>query len=137
MLQRHQLEPKAAIEYIFGGNGKATIVGRHRRYTYEFSPSKDHELTFVSTLIGPENQTDYLYIGFLNRQGKLVAGRKGNPDHPAFHALEWYIRKADEAPEVAEQAEFWHEGICARCGHPLTNPTSIARGLGPKCATKI
>jgi len=27
-------------------------------------------------------------------------------------------------------------GICARCGRTLTNPESIARGLGPECAKK-
>lgn len=28
-------------------------------------------------------------------------------------------------------------GICARCGADLSNPESVARGLGPVCATKF
>ena len=133
---RHQLSPAAATEYMMAGHGKATLVGRETRFTFKFSHPENREVVFVALLVGSDNEADYEYLGFIGRSGLLQAGRKGNPKAPAFQALAWYIRKAEEAPEVAEQAEFWHEGVCGRCGKALTNPDSIALGLGPKCATK-
>jgi len=32
--------------------------------------------------------------------------------------------------------EFWHDGNCGRCGRTLTNPDSLATGIGPECIKK-
>lgn len=131
---RHELPPAAALTYIRGGSGSATLVGATSRYTYEFSHPKDHGCTWVSVLVGSNNEGDYAYIGFVpNGTLELVAGRKGSPGHPAFKALAWYLQKAYAAPDVARKAQFWHEGRCCKCGAKLTAPKSIERGIGPKC----
>lgn len=133
-LHRHELPPAAALTYVRGGKGAATLVGASTSYTYEFSCPQDHGCTWVSVLIGTDNSSDYAYVGFIpNNTVDLVAGRKGNPEHPAFKALAWYLNKAYHAPEVAQKAQFWHEGKCAKCGARLTAQESIERGIGPKC----
>jgi hypothetical protein len=45
---------------------------------------------------------------------------------------------ADTKMSADDAAAFGHEhGICAICGALLTNPESIARGIGPICAGRI
>jgi len=130
---QHELDPAEALAYIGAGHGRATLVGRETRYTYKFGQSEDKKLIFVKVLTGPNNETDYQYVGFINDQWKMVAGQKGNAEHGAFKALAWYIYKGNTAPETAAQAQFLHEGVCGRCGRTLTTPESIERGIGPVC----
>jgi hypothetical protein len=92
---------------------------------------------FASLLVGQNNEQDYEYLGFIkNDLGALIAGRKGNPEHPAYRALDWALRQfaADKMPE---QLEFWHEGRCARCAKVLTDPASIEAGFGPECIQHV
>lgn len=52
---------------------------------------------------------------------------------------------ADAGPELddaraqldAWQAALHAAGYCRRCGRPLTDPESVALGLGPDCARRI
>ncbi|MGI8627075.1 MAG: DUF6011 domain-containing protein [Geodermatophilaceae bacterium] len=39
-------------------------------------------------------------------------------------------------PEQADTADHAGTASCTRCGRPLRNPDSIARGMGPACASK-
>lgn len=136
-LVRHELAPAQALTYITAGRGKATLVGESTRFTYRFKAPDDHSCVWVSVLSGPENTNDYQYIGFIStRDGnspELIAGRKGKAHATSFQALAWYVNKAFHNPDVAAKAHFWHEGICGKCGRPLTVPESIERGIGPKC----
>ncbi len=43
------------------------------------------------------------------------------------------ILKFAEAPEEVMLAGARIAGICCRCGRPLTDPTSMALGIGPEC----
>lgn len=46
--------------------------------------------------------------------------------------------KADMKLTVDDAAAFGHHnGYCAICGLELSNPESVARGIGPVCITKI
>jgi hypothetical protein len=136
------LTPAAAIQYVRGGRGRATLVGRERRYTYSFGVPKGQDSPiFVRVLVGPDNTTDYEFVGSIaedRASGRLAlyAGAKGNAAHPAFAALQWWLKAAQVSSVRAMQAQFWHEGVCCRCGRVLTTPESIAAGIGPVCATK-
>jgi hypothetical protein len=45
---------------------------------------------------------------------------------------------ADRRMTLEQAAEYGHlYGVCARCGRPLTDEDSIARGIGPVCAGKF
>ena len=132
-------DPADAADFAFGGKARFTLVSKKtgNRKTFRVAQAKDNEnMFFVSLLTGSDNESDFEYIGFVKRPNLgLTAGRKGNPSHPAFVAVDWALRHI-ETGNMPEELEFWHEGRCARCARPLTDPASIERGLGPECATK-
>lgn len=129
----------AALEFAFGGNARFTLVSRKTgdRKTFRVRKAQDNDgMYFAQLLTGPDNTVDYTYLGFIKAPRKaLIAGKKGNPNHPAFIALDWALANLD-AGKMPEQLEFWHEGRCSRCARVLTDPASIERGVGPECAKK-
>jgi len=129
----------AALDFMFGGAARFTLVSKKTgaRKTFRMRKSEgEHPVYFAQLLTGPDNTADYEYIAFAKYdQPGLIAGRKGNPDHPAYRALDWALHKLGGG-EVPEQLEVWHEGRCARCARVLTDPSSIERGLGPECVNK-
>ncbi len=98
---------------------------------------------FIDMLTGPDNTHDYTYLGFWRaaNDGSLVYGHnKKGFGKQAGDLARWLTQQLNNIrPEVAlrffEQCEFWHEGRCGRCGRALTDPTSIAAGIGPVCGT--
>jgi len=143
MSHPHLIEDAAgALAFLYGGRARFTLksLSTGKRYTYRVSKAKDRDdMFFVSLLTGPDNGSDYEYIGFLKTGGgisMMIAGRKGNPNHPAYKALDWALDGLSRGIMPAK-LEFWHEGRCARCAKVLTDPVSIERGLGPECAGKV
>ena len=141
----HITDAAEAHAFIFGGKARFTLVSKAtgKRYTYRVAKAKDSDTAFfASVLTGPSNEHDYEYIGVVKTGGthsELSAGRRGNSKHPAFQGLAWTLAQIENSNPLAmpEALEFWHEGRCARCARPLTDPASIARGLGPECAGKV
>jgi len=136
-----QLEPIFRKPYILGGRATVTVVNPEsgNRYTYRVT-SKDvgsadepRTLYFVSVLTGPENERDYQFLGTIFDSEKFVHGRKSRigADAPSARAFTWVWEHLDD-----DRFEIWHEGKCSRCSRTLTDPESIERGLGPKCAEK-
>ena len=135
----------AAHQFIFGGRSRFTLVSKktEKRYTYRVAKAKDSDdMFFASLLVGQNNEQDYEYIGFVktgSTHSELIAGRKGNPNHPAFKGLSWLLSKIENSNPLTmpDDVEFWHEGRCARCGRALTDPASIEAGFGPECIGKM
>ena len=131
----------AAHEFIFGGRARFTLVSKAtgKRFTYRVAASKTNDnMFFLNLLTGSD---DYTYIGAIRTAGThsvLTAGQYGNANLPAFKGMRWLLRKIEGSSplEMPDSVEFWHEGRCAKCARPLTDPASIARGLGPECASK-
>ena len=130
----------AAKQFIFGGRARFTLVSKAtgKRYTYRMGQSKDGQMFFASLLVGQNNEADYEYLGFTKPEmnGALFAGKKGNPNHPAYRALDWALRKVF-AGKMPGPLEIWHEGRCGRCGRALTDPASIETGFGPECINHV
>ena len=131
-------DPFQAHAFIFGGKARFTLVSTKtgKRFTYRVKgkETESNPIFFANLLVGSDNTTDYEYIGY-SKGGGFASGAKGQPNHPAFKALAWaeaHFRNG----VMPDKLEFWHEGRCAKCARPLTDPVSIARGLGPECATK-
>ncbi len=123
-----------ALKFILAGNATVTLVGSQKRYTFKVStPSSKDAVRFVNLLTGPDNESDYQYLGLI-RNHVLVAGLKGSSKHPAFGAFQWTLGQL-VAGKIPAPLEIWHEGRCGRCGRKLTVPSSIATGFGPECAT--
>ena len=129
-----------ALAFAFGGNARFTLVLKKTgdRKTFRIAKAKDSDdMFFASLLTGPDNTADYTYLGFIKKpRNALISGRKGNPAHPAFIALDWALANLD-AGYMPEQLDFWHEGRCACCGRALTDPASIEAGFGPECINHI
>lgn len=139
----HELtDPSAAHEFALAGHATFTIVsrksGERRTFRAVLAPDpKPAGPWFVSLLTGPDNESDYRYLGVVWRDAKgtrFVAQAK--PGMEAAKEIAGWVFRALEAGTLTEQAEFWHEGRCGRCGRLLTDPESIARGIGPVCLEK-
>jgi len=48
-----------------------------------------------------------------------------------------YIYQKLKEKNLPEFVEFWHEGVCGKCGRKLTVPESIESGFGPECIKRV
>ena len=128
--------------FVFAGNATFTLTSSRTgtSFTYRVREGKPMgsraPKLFASVLTGPDNTSDYTYMGIVERAGEraqLVPTRASAIEvtAPSFRALEWFLQHLD-SPAV----EFRHAGKCGRCGRALTVPSSIDSGLGPECAGK-
>lgn len=125
--------------FILGGKAILTIVGQSVRYTFKVTRSDDQRAYFVSMLTGPENLTDYTYVGLLDVQTgkiKLTLKSKLTRDSQPVKAWDWTVSRV-WAGQSIEPARIYHVGRCGRCGRALTVPSSIESGFGPECAGKL
>lgn len=116
-------------------------------YTYEVrrkeASDKWPEAYFVSLLSGPNNETDYRYLGMLNPSTGYVKLTKKSccgKDAMAYRLLDRALLNIwNGQSERVEAAGFklHHEGYCGRCGRTLTVPESIESGIGPECAKHL
>lgn len=126
--------------YIFGGHGVVTLLsdktGVHHTYSF-YAPEirkPGDDIMFINTLI---DGSEWNYVGmYRNGKFKLTAKSKYKIDSAIVKGVA-YIFKMMLADYRDESMHLLHEGICCRCGRPLTNPNSIEIGIGPTCLTKI
>lgn len=115
-------------------------------YTFKVShqPAENgyRECWFVSLLTGPENTSDYTYVGLLADDNtlRLTQKSKFRPDSMPVRILSRILANlvADTADRITSAGfNLHHEGRCGRCGRLLTVPSSIESGIGPECAKRI
>lgn len=98
------------------------------------------ERLFVAVLTGSDNTSDYTYLGQILRTPhcRWEHGKKSpiGPDAPSAKAAQWYLSRLFGNGPLAD-VEVWHDGTCGRCGRDLTDPVSVARGIGPECAERM
>ena len=147
----------AIREFLFAGQAIFTIVSLKSglRFTYKVRAKKQDveelarrtaagEVTeegfvchFVNLLRGPDNTTDFAYLGVLRKPGRFFTTPKSRiTQHPASHkALVWFLEalKTERQDVFGIQLEFCHAGRCGVCGRLLTVPSSVATGIGPVC----
>ena len=134
-----------ALDFIFSGKALVTITsaksGTH--FTFKFK-EKDGDIFFVNHLWGPNNawDGDWDWTGFVKADGEgnptscLLAGKKGNPAQNSFKALSWTLAKLNQGVIPADLT-IQHNDACGMCGKALTDPISVATGLGPICRGKV
>src|ERR1700677_3387560 len=133
-------DPHRAIDYILAGNATFTLrsLASGTRYTYKVSQSQPDPqgqfVHFVGLLSGPDNESDYRYMGII-RHNEFTVTRKSqfSPETLPVKAFYWAFGQLLDN-RMPNSLEFWHEGACGRCGRKLTVPESIATGFGPECA---
>lgn len=156
MTTKAQITDAARIPVlVLAGNSTFTLVSKKTgtRFTFRVSQvdEEEHgarkELWFVSTMTGPDNNSNFAYTGIITRsnsgmyQFRRTAKSRISDQAPSYKAINWFLSAAlapiaqrTATNGALSQVEFWHEGTCARCGRKLTVPESIASGLGPECA---
>ena len=147
-ISTHQVRPfdsaQQALAFITAGRAHFTLVSKQtgKRYTYRVArpQPRDGEKAgtgplLAAVLYGQDNGSDYRYAGVVSPAGELrrTAKSKLNCDDPRFAGLQWALGNM-AAGRIPDQLEVWHEGRCGRCARRLTDPTSLAIGLGPECA---
>jgi hypothetical protein len=132
-----------ALRFIHGGSAIFTLASTKTgvRFTYKVSLSEKGDIYFVSVLNGPDNYSNYQYMGVLrigpsgNTFARTAKSRIGE-DAPSHKAFAWAYRHISRG-EMPEGLGFYHEGKCARCSRRLTDPESIRRGFGPECFGRL
>lgn len=134
------------LQYLFGGKSTFTLqsVASGERFTYQIVQSKSRPgdsrppVFFVTVLTGPDNSSDYAFVGtiFERKTYKFSPKAGFTMQSPSVKAFQWAFAKFVEGV-VPDQLEFWPTTNCARCGRPLTVPTSVHNGFGPECITKV
>lgn len=130
-----------ALAFMLAGNATFTLVSKKTgvRYTFNVSAGKNANTKgrfFVSYLTGPDNGSDYTYLGMVaDGKFRLTKASKLALDSAPVKAFGYSFLNL-LAQGTAPGVDIWHEGRCGRCGRPLTVPSSIELGLGPECAGK-
>lgn len=136
MAQAHMMtDPAAALMFVKGGKAVFTVVSKKTgtRFTYRLRESKDGMVKFGSVRKGPS----YDYLGYFKTHFfgdgiKTSAKSTHQVGSPEFAALAFTVSMLNQG-HIHPAMEFWHEGKCGCCGRALTDPVSIARGIGPDC----
>jgi len=142
--KRHKVTNTEDIKnFIFAGKAIFTIESQVTGvwYTYKLVKAKKNEnLFFVNVLRGPDNESSYTYVGLVIKEGTdlkftLTKNSKYKFDAPCVVAFSFFFKNIVKN-YIHPQMNFYHMGICGRCGKILTVPSSIELGLGPYCAKR-
>ena len=137
------IEP--AQVYIDANAKREVEVKPHYTFKVQHKDASDEwpEAWFVNLLSGPDNGSDYTYLGKLvpaTGEVRLTAGSRYAEDSQPVQIIRRVLARIWAGDLGRVEAAGWrvhHEGRCGRCGKRLTVPASIESGFGPECAGKI
>src|SRR5581483_8999468 len=121
---RHELKTENVMKFLTAGRAIFTLqslkTGTH--FTYQvraWQPEPDKTLYLVDLLSGPDNTSDYRYLGLLQPEGgvKLTAKSKISAEAPSFKAIDWATKRLATG-QAAPGLCVHHEGRCGRCATP-------------------
>jgi len=135
-------------QFILAGKAIFTIHnadGKH--YTYKINSKPDRKdktkkVYFVSLLTGPDNMSNYTYMGILNAnlgEVYLTHASQYNLESLPFKVVSWGLKViyTESHHSLPLNYGIKHEGRCGRCARRLTTPASIDSGIGPECIKKV
>jgi hypothetical protein len=136
-------DPAHALQFMLAGKAHVTFVSLRTgaRFTYriELAEKRPGDTRppphFVSLLNGPSNTDDYVCLGTIFASKVYVHNSKKSrvaPDAPSAKAFAWTWKHLSGGLMPAE-CEVWHDGHCSKCRRLLTDPESVAVGVGPVC----
>lgn len=132
--------PESAMKFILAGSSTVTFRSAEtgNRFTFKVNKKKDHDIWFVSLLRGPDNNSDYNYMGVITpeHEFKHTSRSRVSEGSPSFKAFRWSLSQLN-AGNMPKSLEVYHEGRCGRCNRMLTVPESIENGFGPECINYI
>lgn len=98
-----------------------------RKNHVKFAPGK----RVISLLTGPDNESDYEMVGFVDDRGIKPWGRFGHLGK--FTDVIWRLATG----ELVDGYSLLVSGRCVRCNRTLTTEESIRRGIGDECWKKM
>jgi hypothetical protein len=137
------ISPENVARFVFAGEANFTLVSRSgNRHTFVCDKRRgatdQAPAWFVRVLTGPDNTSDYDYIGmFVDGELRLTRKSALSKDDPRVKGVASFLKSLVTKGLPPEWvAETWHDGRCGMCGRLLTVPESVATGLGPECSKK-
>lgn len=140
---------KVQPSWIMAGKAIFTVSnGRGNHYTYRVT-KKENEgqlpIWFVSLLSGPDNGSDYTYVGVLNRTTgavRLTGASSFTSTSTPYRVVNWSLKKLWADTPLPEGYSIDGEGRCGCCGRTLTHPDGVADdgyrfGYGPTCWARM
>lgn len=90
---------------------------------------------WLAYLSGADNVGDYKSVGFVNGNEVSLFSKYTGQYADIMAAARFLVKNVDKLDECGRQYAI-RSGKCYRCNRLLTTPESVARGLGPICASK-
>lgn len=145
--------PTISKDFVTAGKATFTLEipeayalqhGLKRHYTFKtrFKAGNDRypDAFFVSLMTGADNESSFSYLGMLSPETGVVRTTaksclgSGDLVVRLLNRALAVIWAGDATPLTAAGFNVCHAGKCGRCGRKLTNPESLATGIGPECA---
>lgn len=148
-MERSELNSPSEISaFVLAGKSVFTLQNENTGNRFTFRVSKKTpkpfetddgvDLWFVGVLSGPDNTSNYTYLGLINDRYEFKVTAKSPKNATSLKVFQWFWKHVHifGSPSIS-QVRFYHEGRCGRCGRSLTVPDSVKSGYGPECITKI
>jgi hypothetical protein len=142
--EAYRLMPIRVVPFLLGGNAVFTLLKKANSHYHTYSveapkvqQDSRNPVRFVSVKGGGGSWEP---IGMIFEKPKLAYRMKANVngDDPKVKGFKWLIDllgKEDWA-SIDKYAVVMHVGMCSKCSRMLTNPDSIAYGIGPECRSR-
>lgn len=132
-------------QFVLAGKAIFTVHNdKNEHFTYKVTKAKNGNLWFASFLTGPDNESNYSYLGVIKENGEFRTTAKSRMDFNSkpVKVLCWVLRLVWNESVVPEGYGINHAGRCGRCGRTLTRPEGIdpegyRLGFGPECWSKM
>lgn len=121
--------------YIHGGHGVVTLVapdGVYHTYMFKkpYGTDKFKDGTLFAYCLEGKNRCNYVGM-WDTRNFRKTTNSEYEEDTDQFRGARYIIYMS--LKDFNTPMKLYHEGVCCRCGRPLTTPESIERGMGPVC----
>jgi hypothetical protein len=117
-------------EYVLAGNATFTLSLGEERFTYNVKRADWGEAWFVRVLRGPNNESDYVYIGSIHPERRFHTTEK-SAFEPWARCITMFSKYWND--HIGTNIKFHRSARCGCCGRLLTTPESISMGVGPVC----
>jgi hypothetical protein len=141
-------------DWVVAGKAIFTVFnGKGDHYTYQVKRKNNDDsgrlpVWFVSLLTGPDNGSDYTYLGCLSSVTgtfRTTRASRMTSESIPVQVFSWAMRiiwSGINTTNFPAGYGIKGEGRCGRCGRRLTHPNGIAydgyrRGFGPECYSKL
>lgn len=140
----HEMTMNDAKSFMLAGKALFTVENSAtgRRFTYKIRRKADGP-AFVKVLTGSNNMSDFTFVGTIFIGPNMPSSYKHSPksrigrDALSVQAFDWLWNRLLNSKPLPETVHVYHHNYCCKCGHLLTTPESIIRGMGPECAGKV